>query len=269
MARRSDEHGDEAVLAVDVGNTTTRLGIARAGRMVATWEATTPERLTGDEALVVLRDFFAVRLIDFEIAGSIVSSVVPALTDVWVGAAGALSRRRALVVGPGLKTGLRMLFDDPGEVGADRIADMVAARAMAKGPVVVVDFGTTTNFTVIDEDGAFAGGIIAPGLRLSLAALAGAAAKLTMVEMKAPATVIGRNTRTAMQSGAVLGEIARIDGLIDLIWDELGYSTDVIMSGDDAAALCALSRHEASVVEDLTLEGLFMLERLNRRKRES
>ena len=266
MARKGDGRDEGAVLAVDVGNTVTRLGVARGERMLATWEATTPERLTGDEALVVLRDFFAVRSVDLEIESAIVSSVVPALTDVWVGAAGSLSRRRPLTVGPGLKTGLRLLFDDPGEVGADRIADMVAARAIVEGPVVVVDFGTTTNFTVIDDAGAFAGGIIAPGLRLSLAALAGAAAKLTMVEIKAPATVIGRNTRTAMQSGAVLGEIARIDGLIDFIWDELGYATDVIMSGDDAAALGALSGHDVLVVDDLTLKGLFRLERLNRRK---
>lgn len=266
MTRNNDVRDDEAVLAVDVGNTATRLGVARAGRMVAAWDATTPERLTADEALVVLRDFFAVRSLGFEISSAIVSSVVPALTDVWVSAAGVVSHKRPLVVGPGLKTGLRLLFDDPGEVGSDRIADMVAARAIAEGPVVVVDFGTTTNFTVIDETGAFSGGIIAPGLRLSLAALAGAAAKLTMVEIKAPATVIGRNTRTAMQSGAVLGEIARIDGLIDFIWDELGYPTDIIMSGDDAAALCALSRHDAVAVDDLTLKGLFRLERLNRRK---
>ncbi len=266
MARQGVDLDEGAVLAVDVGNTTTRLGVAREGRMLATWDATTPERLTCDEALVVLRDFFAVRSIGSEMAGAIVSSVVPALTDVWVSAAGALSRRRPLTVGPGLKTGLRMLFDDPGEVGSDRIADMVAAREIAEGPVVVVDFGTTTNFEVIDETGAFAGGIIAPGLRLSLAALATSAAKLTMVEIKAPATAIGRNTRTAMQSGAVLGEIARIDGLIDFIWDELGYSTDVIMSGDDASALCALSSHDAFVVDDLTLKGLFRLERLNRRK---
>ena len=269
MTRGSGNQRQAGVLAVDVGNTTTRLGVAFGDEIVAAWDATTPERLTTDEALVVLRDFFSVRSIDFEVANAIVSSVVPALTDVWVDAVGSLARRRPLVVGPGLKTGLRMLFDDPGEVGSDRIADMVAARSIVEGPVVVVDFGTTTNFEVIDERGAFAGGIIAPGLRLSLSALAEAAARLNMIEVKAPATVIGRNTRAAMQSGAVLGEIARIDGLIDCIWDELGYSTSIIMSGDDAAALCALSRHNASAVEDLTLKGLFALERLNRRKRES
>lgn len=268
MTRGSEEGNrhEAGVLAVDVGNTTTRLGFSIGGEVVATWSATTPERFTCDEALVVLRDFFSLRSIDAAVGGAIVSSVVPALTDVWASALGSLSHRRALIVGPGLKTGLRMLFDDPGEVGSDRIADAVAARAIVEGPVIVVDFGTTTNFEVIDENGAFAGGIIAPGLRLSLSALADAAAKLNMVEIKAPRSVIGRNTRTAMQSGAVLGEIARIDGLIDCIWDELGYRGSVIMSGEDAAALSALSQHDALVVEDLTLQGLFELELLNRRK---
>ena len=129
----------------------------------------------------------------------------------------------------------------------------------------MVDFGTTTNFEVLDEDGAFAGGIIAPGLRLSLSALSSAAARLSMVEMKAPASIVGTNTRAAIQSGAVMGEVARIDGLIDMIggrWD-VG---DVVMSGDNAAALAALCSHEAQVEPDLTLLGLGMLERLNRRR---
>lgn len=255
-----------AVLAIDVANTATRLGVEREGEIVATWDSTTPASLTADEAAVVVRDFFDVRHVGFRIDEAIVSSVVPALTDAWVAAAAATSHRRPLIVGPGLKTGLRMSFDDPGEVGSDRIADMVAAKSLFAGPIIVVDLGTTTNFEVIDDAGAFAGGIIAPGLRLSLSALAAQAAKLTMIEVKAPRTVIGKNTRAAMQSGAVLGEIARIDGLIELIEGELGYSATVVMSGDDARALSALSRHDVRVVDDLTLRGLFALSRLNRRK---
>ena len=143
---------------------------------------------------------------------------------------------------------------------------MVAAKELFGFPLIVVDFGTTTNFEVLDEGGAFAGGIIAPGLRLSLSALSSAAARLSMVEMKAPASIVGTNTRTAIQSGAVMGEVARIDGLIDMIWQEMGCAGGVVMSGDDASALAALCSHEAQVEPDLTLLGLGMLERLNRRR---
>ena len=143
---------------------------------------------------------------------------------------------------------------------------MVAAKELFGFPLIVVDFGTTTNFEVLDEDGAFVGGIIAPGLRLSLSALSSAAARLSMVEMKAPASIVGTNTRAAIQSGAVMGEVARIDGLIDMIWQEMGCAGVVVMSGGDASALAALCSHEAQVEPDLTLLGLGMLERLNRRR---
>ena len=243
-------------LAIDVGNTLTRFGLFEGDELASTWCATTHPVITVDEAHAMLREFFLIRGFsspshEVSIERAIVSSVVPSITDAWV-QAHAVSASRPLVVGPGLKTGLKMRFDDPGEVGSDRIADMVAAKELFGFPLIVVDFGTTTNFEVLDEGGAFAGGIIAPGLRLSLSALSSAAARLSMVEMKAPASIVGTNTRTAIQSGAVMGEVARIDGLI--------------MSGDDASALAALCSHEAQVEPDLTLLGLGMLERLNRRR---
>ena len=258
-------------LAIDVGNTLTRFGLFDGEELTSTWCATTRPVITVDEAHAMLREFFLIRGVlasshEAAVDRAIVSSVVPSLTDGWVQAAHAVSGSRPLVVGPGLKTGLRMRFDDPGQVGSDRIADMVAAKELFGYPLIVVDFGTTTNFEVLAEDGAFIGGIIAPGLRLSLSALSSAAAKLSMVEMKAPATIVGSNTRAAIQSGAVMGEVARIDGLIDMIWRELGYTGDVVMSGDDASALAALCSHEAQVEPDLTLLGLGMLERANRRR---
>ena len=248
-------------LAVDVGNTLTRFGLFEGNELASTWCATTRPVITVDEAHAMLREFFLIRGLS-----SPSHAVVPSITDAWVQAAHAVSTSRPLVVGPGLKTGLKMRFDDPGEVGSDRIADMVAAKELFGFPLIVVDFGTTTNFEVLDEGGAFAGGIIAPGLRLSLSALSSAAARLSMVEMKAPASIVGTNTRTAIQSGAVMGEVARIDGLIDMIWQEMGCAGGVVMSGDDASALAALCSHEAQVEPDLTLLGLGMLERLNRRR---
>lgn len=229
------EAGQGEVLVADVGNTETRLGLARDGELAATWATTTPEHLTADEAYLVLRGLLDLHAAESggrpQPCGAIMASVVPDLTEPWGRALQRACGRRALVVGPGLKTGLKMRYNDPAEIGADRIADLVAARALYGAPCVVVDWGTTTNFEVIDRDGAFLGGAIAPGLRLSVASLSQAAARLSVVEVKAPPSVIGKNTREAVQSGAVLGEAARVDGMIDLVWAELGYETPVVASG--------------------------------------
>lgn len=262
--RRGASEAAGCALAVDVGNTFTRFGLVMGDEVLSTWAITTRSVLTSDEALMSLESFFAARAAERP-TDAIVSSVVPVLTDVWVRASHEVCERRPLVVGPGLKTGLRMRYNDPAEIGSDRIADMAAAKKLIGAPCVVVDLGTTTNFEVIDETGAFVGGIIAPGLRLSAAALADAAAKLPTVEMKAPANVIGKNTREAMQSGAVLGEAVRIDGLLSLIEEELGYRAPAVISGADAAVFAALSRHELRVEEDLTLRGLGILRDFNRK----
>ena len=160
-------------LAVDVGNTLTRFGLFEGNELASTWCATTRPVITVDEAHAMLREFFLIRGLsspshEVSIERAIVSSVVPSITDAWVQAAHAVSTSRPLVVGPGLKTGLKMRFDDPGEVGSDRIADMVAAKELFGFPLIVVDFGTTTNFEVLDEGGAFAGGITVSYTHLTL-----------------------------------------------------------------------------------------------------
>lgn len=261
------------VLAVDVGNSVTSLGLFEEGELAATWTATTSELLTTDEAWAIAASFL--RLVeDGALTGmdtpvclgdGIVASVVPDLTDSWVAAIGRMSGRRPLVVGPGLKTGLKMRYNDPGQLGADRIADLVAAKSAYDPPFIVVDLGTTTNFEVVDSEGAFIGGAIAPGLKLSAKALADAAARLPVVDLKAPTSMVGKNTREAMQVGIVMGEVARIDGLIDLMWDELGYEADVVATGSDAAMLAALSKCVSQVDEHLTLRGLALLHAMNRR----
>lgn len=259
-----EERADKNVLAVDVGNTTTRLGLFSAGELAGTWELTTPARLTLDEArLAVHQALEALGAPAPE--GAILACVVPSLVDVWRAALAASCEGRALVVGPGLKTGLRMRYDDPSEVGADRVADVVAARADHGCPVVVVDLGTTTNFEVVDAQGVFLGGVIAPGMALGARALNQAAARLPMVESHAPASVIGRSTRAAMQSGVVLGEVARIDGLLDAVTDELGQAAQVVLTGDSAREMAALLRHDACVDDTLTLRGLWQLWRTNQR----
>lgn len=254
------------ILAVDAGNTETRFGVFSDGRLGATWSITTPQRITVDEALLSIEHFIGMRFDSgIDVADSIVASVVPALTDSWVQALQQLCGRRPLVVGPGVKTGMRMRYSDPSEIGADRMADLVAAKELYAAPLVAVDLGTTTNFEVLDADGAFLGGLIAPGLRLSLTALANAAARLPMVEVKPPASIIGKNTREAMQAGAVMGEAARIDGLIDMIADQVGDVATVVVSGDDANEMAALLRHETVVDEALTLKGLSLIYDMNRK----
>ena len=243
------------LLAVDVGNTVTKFGVFAADELAGTWEVTPSERCTADEAWAQ-----AACAIDMlgapEPASAILSCVVPSLAEVWRSALGKLCGARPYVVGPGLKTGIRMRYDDPSEVGSDRVADAVAARETYGAPVVVVDLGTTTNIEVVDESGAFAGGIIAPGVALGARSLTAAAARLPMIELRAPERVIGRSTRSAMQSGVVLGEAARIGGLLDAVMDELGTDAPVVITGDGAAQVAALISHDAVVDETLTLRGL-------------
>ena len=252
------------LLAVDVGNTVTKFGVFAADELAGTWEVTTSERCTADEAWAQ-----AACAIDMlgapEPASAILSCVVPSLAEVWRSALGKLCGARPYVVGPGLKTGIRMRYDDPSEVGSDRVADAVAARETYGAPVVVVDLGTTTNIEVVDESGAFAGGIIAPGVALGARSLTAAAARLPMIELRAPERVIGRSTRSAMQSGVVLGEAARIDGLLDAVMDELGTDAPVVITGDGAAQVAALISHDAVVDETLTLCGLHHIWLRNRR----
>lgn len=259
-----------SILAVDVGNTCTGIGLFREGELVASWNVATRERTTSDEARLTVRGLLCTvpdgcmeaPCVD----DSILSCVVPDLTPAWVAALSVECGRKPFLVGPGTKTGMKMRYRDPAEIGSDRIADVVAARERYGFPLVVVDFGTTTNLEVIDAEGAFAGGIIAPGVELSALAVARAAARLPVVEIRAPRTVIGRSTAEAMQAGIVMGEVARIDGLIRMIWDELGYETGVAATGEGAAALCALSARIEQADETLTLRGLERLYRMNRLK---
>lgn len=265
MAHLEGDIAEKNVLAVDVGNTSTRLGVFSAdGELAGTWELTTPERLTADEARAQVAQALSMLGVGAP-AASILACVVPTLSDAWRQALAGACGGRPLVVGPGLRTGVRMRFDDPAEVGADRVADVVAARERYGAPVVVVDLGTTTNIEVVDADGAFAGGVIAPGVALGARSLAEAAARLPVIELRAPEHAIGRNTRDAIRSGVVLGEVARVDGLLDAVAAELGCEAPVVLTGDGAEALAALLRHEARVDDTLTLRGLWLLWRSNQR----
>ncbi len=259
-------------LAVSIGNSEIDLGLFSGRELISTYSVTTPKCITADEARAIIETFLYVldedSMIDngaIQVSDGIIGSVVPQVTDAWVSAVNGIANRLPLIVGPGLKTGLKMHYSDPAELGADRIADLVAATEKYGAPFIVVDLGTTTNFEIVNKEGAFIGGIIAPGLRLSAQALSDAAARLPVVDLKAPTSLVGKNTREAIQSGVVMGEVARIDGLIALLENELGYKGDVIATGEYANVLAALSTRINKIDDSLTLRGLNRLLVLNRR----
>ena len=248
------------LLAVDVGNTQTVLGFYRADELVFKARIATTSSDTTDELLIKLHGLFALHNVSFgEIRSAAVASVVPSLTEHWRNAATILTNAEPLVLTSAVDTGLTINFENPSEIGADRLAVAVAAIHFYGAPVVVVDFGTATNIEVIDKNAAFVGGIIAPGLLTSAEALFSAAARLSKIDIEIPATVIGLTTKGAVQSGLTYGEIDRIDGLIYRIFDELGYKTPVIATGGLSQRVVRLSKTITHINDDLTLEGLRLI----------
>ena len=251
------------LLAVAVGNSETFLGMFEGGELLAPWSVSTNDSATSNELELAVHAFADARGLPLP-ADAIVCSVVPALTDAWMRTLRVLTGARPLVVGPGIKSGMRIGYKDPAQMGADRVAMAVAAREQMGVPVIVADFGTTTTLTVVDGQGTLLGGVIAPGMRASLDALCSSAAQLADTGMQVPRAVIGRSTAEAMRSGLLFGEAARIDGLVDAIWRELGCQTRLAATGAHAAIACSLSRHDFAVRDALVLEGLQILHRLNR-----
>ena len=253
------------LLAVDIGNTQTTAGLFEDGQMRVRWAVTTRAADPPDELHQTLFTQLALSGLELScIDDAVIASVVPALTSTWTQVAERVSGQRPVVVGPGVKSGLPMRYDNPAEVGADRAADAVAAVALYGAPVVVVDLGTATNIEVVDEAGAFCGGIIAPGLRSGADSLFKRGALLSQVGLSMPDHVIGTNTADAMRSGIMLGEVARIDGLVQRIFAELGYEAPVIASGGLGRYLMGASTTVTAFEPDLTLEGLRLIYQKNR-----
>ena len=260
-----NKQGEQTILVADVANRITRLGVFAGDELVGMGESSTPRHITTDEARSQILGFLGRTLGGDAPDGAILSSVVPSHSSSWREALEAASKTRALVVGPGLKTGIRIRVENPREVGSDRVANVVAARATYGVPVIVVSLGTTTNLEVVDASGSFVGGAIAPGLMMSLRALSEVAARLPLVEPLPPASVVGCSTREAIQSGVVLGEAARVDGLLDAIAGREEQAPCVVLTGHHAQTVAPLLRHEALVDKSLTLRGLNLIWRANHR----
>jgi type III pantothenate kinase len=253
------------LLAIDVGNTNIVYGLFEGEKLAHKFRVESVRGRTADEYAVGLLALLAMRGVDpAEVDSAILACVVPSLTEPMVNLVRTAFRREAIVVGPGIRTGMAILIENPREVGADRIADAVAGYELAKGPVVVVDFGTSTNFDVVTPKGEYLGGVLAPGLQISADALFTRAAKLSRVEIAKPPRVVGRNTVHAMQSGIVYGYVGLVDGLVDRILAELGYPCTVIATGGLASLIAPLSRTIGSVDDELTLVGLRLLFDRNR-----
>lgn len=254
------------LLAVDAGNTHTVLGLFEGERRRGDWRLPTRTESTEDElSVLVLALLERAGFTPDDVEAMVVASVVPDLNPVLARTARETFGCEPLFIGPGTKTGMPILYENPHEVGADRIVNAVAAVSRFGAPVVVLDFGTATTFDVVDPRGAYLGGVIAPGLGLSAEALFSRAARLHRVDIVPPARVIGRNMEQSLQSGLFLGYVALVEGLVRRILDELGQPAPVVATGGLAEVFEPRIAGLAAVDPHLTLDGLRILWERNRR----
>jgi len=249
------------LLAVDVGNTQTVFGLFDGDRLTEQFRVGTDRTHTGDELAVMIRAFVDLSALD----GIALCSSVPQLVHEYELFAQRWAGAELLVLGPGVPTGMAIRYDDPREVGPDRIANAVAARERHGVPAVVVDFGTSTNFDVVSAAGEFAGGVLAPGVEVSMDALFARAARLPKVPFEAPERVISQTTVAALQSGVVYGSAGQVDAIVDRIRAELGAAdAPVIATGGLAELIAPHSRTISAVDLELTLQGLRLVWERNR-----
>ena len=252
------------LLAVDVGNTNIVLGVFDGERLVADYRMHTDDRATGDELGLQITDLLQRRdVTPDDVDAVVISNVVPTLRRALEELSQEYFNRQPMVLGPGLRTGIRIHYDDPRQVGADRIANAIAARHLYGVPAVLVDFGTATTFDAIGAGGDYLGGAIAPGIQISHDALVSHAALLRRVELTAPPAAVGHSTTTSMQSGIVFGYVGLVEGLVARFRAEIGQEAKVIATGGIAADLARLIRVIDIVDERLTLTGLRLIHAQN------
>ena len=252
------------ILVIDVGNTHTVLGLFSGHSLVHSWRIATHMSRTEDEYGIMLHNLFSYQKLSFTLVnGMIISCVVPPMLNMILDMAVKYFQVQPLIVGPGIKTGLPILLDNPREVGADRIVNAVAAYDRYKQELIVIDFGTATTFDCISAKGEYLGGVIAPGLQISTEALYQRASKLPRVELHRPKEVVGKNTVHSMQSGIIYGYLSLVDGLVERLIAELRFSPLTIATGGLASLMASNSSVIDKVDELLTLKGLLKLYELN------
>lgn len=253
------------LLTVDVGNTNTVLGVFEGEQLVKSWRVKTDPRTTADELWLQ----FNALVTGYKLTGLSICSTVPAtLRELRTMISTYYSELPTTIVEPGTKTGVQLLVDNPKEIGADRIVNTLAAHTLYGGPAIVVDFGTSTNLDVVSPKGEFLGGSLAPGIEISVDALASRAAQLRKVELIRPKSVIGKNTVEALQSGTIFGFAGQVDGLVDRITEELARdyfdAPTVIATGGLAPLIIGVAETIDEYEPDLTLIGLRLIHEKNR-----
>lgn len=245
------------LLAIDVGNTQTNFGVFKRDKLVASWRISTNTEETADELAVTLSELFSLKDLSFtEVTGVAISSVVPHCTAALVEMCEKFFELKPLVVGPGTKTGITILYDNPHEIGPDRIVNALAAYELYGGPIIIVDFGTATTFDAVSNKGEYLGGAIAPGVEISTNALFEHAARLFKVDLVKPSRVIGKNTRESLQSGIIFGFAGQVDEIVRKMDDELKGKAEVIATGGLASFIAPECSTVDKINPDLTLIGL-------------
>lgn len=253
------------ILAIDIGNTNIVVGCIDDEKIYFIERLSTVRTKTELEYAIDLKtvlDIYHIKRTDIE--GCIISSVVPQITNVAKLAVEKILKKEPLVLGPGVRTGLNILLDNPGEMGADRVADAVAALTYYPVPLVIVDMGTATTVSVVDEKKRYLGGMILPGVRVSLDALTSRASQLSGISIEEPKRLIGKNTVDCMKSGILYGNAAAVDGIIDRIEEELGQKVTAIATGGMSKKIIPHCRREIIQDEDLLLKGLLVIYEKNK-----
>lgn len=252
------------ILAIDIGNTNIVIGCTQKEKIHFVERVSTNTSKTELEYLVEFKTLFDLYHIKVEeITGCIIASVVPPLNNIVKAAMEKLLHISPLIVGPGVKTGLNILMDNPGQVGSDLIVNAVAGLQYYGAPIIMIDMGTATTISVVDDKKNYIGGMILPGVKVSLESLVNRTSQLPKISLEAPKKIIGTNTIDCMKSGIIMGQASCLDGMIERIWDELGYHADVVATGGLAGCIVPYCKKKIICDNELTLKGLDIIYRKN------
>ncbi len=255
------------ILTIDIGNSYITLGGFDGGSLIFVSELMTQPRRTKDQLAVELVQIMGLHKMRADrITGAIISSVVPDITDVVLGAVKIISGITAAVVGPGIKTGIKIAIDNPAQLGADLVSCAVSAADKKRLPCIIYDMGTTNTISVLDKHGCFVGAVIAAGVGTTLEMFTTRTALLPRVNIEAPKSVIGKNTAASMQSGLIYGTAAMLDGLAERIEEELGESVYIFATGSRAADIIPHCRRNAEICEYMALDGLRLIYEKNNKQ---